>query len=446
MLLGYLMCNVLLAWAMLQQPYLSKTLSSSPPQNPNKWIHSVIFEPQPTIQLRCLSYKVTSFLDFQPFINGFQSVNNHIENLWADIQDLYYFWYLFVPIAHVTIDPTINNSHIEDFLKSHACNQCPYACQAKMKFEKFKWEIHYILKIFHATYKKFLTAIDHIDYHPSQIQSNITRTKRSVTYEIYGCYHSPTKILTPSEENFLNAFMEALYKINPSLHKNLFHMKRVGIFTWILGWGIFSNARNIAKINDNIHTLQKQNQLQDKQIKQLANYLNLTMHQVDRHNEMLYEMDTKMTIMNKTIQHIMWNLDTMRYETNLLHFFQNKLYRVYTSLYALQSYTESLFEYMRALASQELNPMIIPPDILKNILHRIETDIKLHARLKLCEDLETNIWSYYGTIKLTPIVLEDYLMLILTVPLIDQSLHMNLYKVYNPPCYIQPCMCMHNMK
>ena len=81
--------------------------------------------------------------------------------------------------------------------------------------------------------------------------------------------------------------------------------------------------------------------------------------------------------------------------------FQNKLYRVYTSLYALQSDTESLFEYMRDLASQELNPMIIPPDILKNILHRIETDIKSHARLKLCEDPETNIWSYYGTIKLT---------------------------------------------
>ena len=105
-------------------------------------------------------------------------------------------------------------------------------------------------------------------------------------------------------------------------------------------------------------------------MKQLANYLNLTMHQVDKHNEMLYEMDTKMTIMNKTIQHIMWNIDTMQYETNLLHFFQNKLYRVYTSLYALQSDTESLFEYMTALASQELNPMIIPPDILKNIIHK----------------------------------------------------------------------------
>ena len=59
---------------------------------------------------------------------------------------------------------------------------------------------------------------------------------------------------------------------------------------------------------------------------------------------------------------------------------------------------------MRALASQELNPMIISPDILKNILHKIEEDIKSHARLKLCEDPDTNIWSYYGTIKLMPIV------------------------------------------
>ena len=236
--------------------------------------------------------------------------------------------------------------------------------------------------------------------------------------------------------------MEALSKINPSLHKNLSHMKRVGVFTWILGWGVYSNAKNIAKIKENLHTLQKQNQLQDKQIKQLANYLNLTMHQVDRHSEMLYELDTKMTIMNKTIQQIMWNIDVMRYESNLMHFFQNKLYRVYSSLYALQSDTESLFEYMRALASQELNPMIIPPDILKDVLHKIEADIKSHARLKLCEDPESNIWSYYGTIKLTPIVLEDCLMLILTVPLIDQSLQMNLYKIYNLPM-LHPILHVH---
>ena len=317
-----------------------------------------------------------------------------------------------------------------------------YACQARMKFEHFKWEIHYIMKVFHVTYKKFLTAIDHIDYHPSRIQNNTTRIKRSVSYDMYGQYHTSTKTLTPSEENFLDAFMKALYRINPSLHNKLTHMKRVGIFTWILGWGVFSNARNIAKIKDNLHTLHQQNKLQDKQIKQLAKYLNLTMHQVDEHNEMLYELDTMMLIINKTIQQMMYTLDIMWYESNLLHDFQNRIYRIYTSLYALQGDTECLFKYMRVLVSQGLNPMIIPPDILKNILHKIEIDIKSHARLKLCEDPDTNIWSYYGTIKVTPIVLEDYLMLILTVPLVDQSLYMNLYKVHNLPM-LHPILHVH---
>ena len=76
---------------------------------------------------------------------------------------------------------------------------------------------------------------------------------------------------------------------------------------------------------------------------------------------------------------------------------------------------------MTALATQELNPMIIPPDILKKIFNKIMEDIKSNARLRLSEDPKTNIWAYYGNVNLTPIVLQDYLMLILTVPLIDQS-------------------------
>ena len=340
------------------------------------------------------------------------------------------------------IDPTVNNSHISKFLKSTLCVLRPYECQACLKYEKFKWEICYILDIFNAMYRKFLVAIDHLDYHPSQNLINTTRRKRSLMYEKHAYYHSPTKTLTPSEEHFLTAFMNALSKINPDLHKSLCRMKRVGVFTWILGWAIYSNARNIAQIKKNLHTLQKQNQLQDKQIKQLAKFLNLTMHHVDKHSEMLYELDTKLTIINKTIQEIMWNVDVIRYESNLMHFFQTKLYRVYSSVYALRSDTKSLFEYMRALASQELNPMIIPPNILKDVLHKIEHDIKSHARLKLCEDPNSNIWSYYGTIKLTPIVLEDSLMLIFTVPLVNQSLQLNLYKVYNLPM-LHPVLHVH---
>ena len=288
-----------------------------------------------------------------------------------------------------------------------------------------------------------MTAIDHIDYHPSQQHNrNTTRVKRSDMYTLYGCYHLQNRKLSPEEEVFLDTFLKTLYKINPTLHNNLSRMKRTGFFTWLLGWGIFSNARSISKIKDNLQILQKQNQLQDKQIKQLAKYLNLTMHQVDQHSEMLYEINTKMLILNNTLQHLMWTFDAIRYEARILHHFQTRIYQVHTSLYALHGDTDSLFEYMRILASQELNPTIISPDILKTILHKIENDIKSNARLKLCENPDTNIWSYYGTVKLTPIVLQDYLILILTVPLVDQSLYMNLYKVHNLPM-LHPTLQMH---
>ena len=126
-----------------------------------------------------------------------------------------------------------------------------------MEFEQYHLEIQYIYKVFCAIHKKFLTAIDHIDYHPSQ-QYNMTttRVKRSDIYTLYGQYHTQTRRLTPSEENFLDILLKVLYKINPTLHNNLSQMKRTGIFTWILGWGIFSNARSISKIKDNLHYFQ----------------------------------------------------------------------------------------------------------------------------------------------------------------------------------------------
>ena len=435
--------EILLTWATLQQPYMSKTLSASPPQNKNDWVHSVIFEPQPKMLLTHSTYKITSFLDFQPFLQGFQMVDTYIKNLMIDIANPAYFKRLVAPFHNTPFIFGNNNSDVMKFLKSPGCADRPYACRSKLQFDQFNIEIQYIYKVFRAIYQKFLTTIDHIDYHPSQQHvKNKTRVKRSEFYTSYGHYHSPTRELTLSENKFLDAFLRALYKINPTLHKSVSRMKRTGIFTWLLGWGIFANARSISKIKDNLHILQKQNQLQDKQIKQLAKYLNLTMHQVDKHNEMLYEMDTKLLILNKTLQNLMWTVDAIQYENSVLHYFQAKIYHVYTSLYALRGDIDSLFEYMRVLATQELNPTIIPPDVLKTILHKIEDDIKSHARLKLCEDPNTNIWSYYGTIKLTPIVLHDYLMLILTVPLIDQSLHMNLYKVHNLPM-LHPTLQMH---
>ena len=84
-------------------------------------MHSVIFEPQPQIQLTRSTYKVTTFLDFQPFLQSFQNVKTYLDCLWITVQDSHHFQYLFSPIVQASLDPTVNNSHISDFLKSTLC-------------------------------------------------------------------------------------------------------------------------------------------------------------------------------------------------------------------------------------------------------------------------------------------------------------------------------------
>ena len=93
--------HILLTWATLQQPYMSKTLLAPPPQNINDWVHSVIFEPQPKMLLTHSTYKITSFLDFKPFLQAFQSVDTYIKHLMIDITNPAYFKRLIAPYHNI---------------------------------------------------------------------------------------------------------------------------------------------------------------------------------------------------------------------------------------------------------------------------------------------------------------------------------------------------------
>ena len=99
----------------------------------------------------------------------------------------------------------------------------------------------------------------------------------------------------------------------------------------------------------------------------------------------------------------------------------------------LQQNVKAIYEYLRVLSSKQVNPLLIPPDALRGVLAHIKDDMKRNPRLQLPEDPNVNIWNYYPIMKITPIVMDDFLLIILTIPLTDQSLEMNLYKLYNLP-------------
>ena len=64
--------------------------------------------------------------------------------------------------------------------------------------------------------------------------------------------------------------------------------------SWVLGWGVYSNFRQISTLKRNVQILYQQNLLQEKQIQDLAQYLNLTAIRVQLHDEMLYNIQVRL--------------------------------------------------------------------------------------------------------------------------------------------------------
>ena len=209
---------VLITVAQVEQPLfvsLATELSDTPPKNRQEWLHPVIFEPQNKIQLTCSMYQVTTFLDFAPFVNGFNNVQNYIKNFKKDIHDPAYFSMIRHKSTNPHASPLLNEQDLAAFMQSAYCLSTPYACMMRLKIDRFLMEVNYMEDLFDAVYQKFLNAIDHIDYHPTMQDAPITnRSKRSVFFSETGFYNTFNCRLSPSEDLFLDKLLMALENMN----------------------------------------------------------------------------------------------------------------------------------------------------------------------------------------------------------------------------------------
>ena len=94
--------------------------------------------------------------------------------------------------------------------------------------------------------------------------------------------------------------------------------KRFGLFSWILGWGIYSNLRNIQDIKANVACLQEQNVLQEKQMIELAHYLNVTYSHVTTNWHAINELQIKMATIKKTLLSTIGEIRYMKYVSLVL--------------------------------------------------------------------------------------------------------------------------------
>ena len=88
--------------------------------------------------------------------------------------------------------------------------------------------------------------------------------------------------------------------------------------SWILGWGVYSNYRQMKAMKKNIRKLYYQNVLQEKQIQDLAHYLNITATRVRLHDRILYNIQLRLNRIDHYIKDLQDLIAFNWYVNNLL--------------------------------------------------------------------------------------------------------------------------------
>ena len=422
-----------------QQPFGHEEMSEEHKIKVGNRIEPVIFEPQQKIKLSRSTYKVTSYVDFKPYKQSFKQFRQYIGKFLIDLSDPHYVSTLY-NAGRYEGDPLIRRgAGAKTFFTETTCRQLTYKCRVQNQFIQLKREAVKINQIYLETYKKFLRAIDHMEFHPTlgrtKTESTIrlkrqpngkdhTKKASQYTNHMEGLTKEDKLMLKQADELIKTKFL------NKTTEKK--RNKWFGLAGWIMGWGIgyFSSLR---AIKDNIRTLQLQNKLQEDQILELSHYLNITYAHVSTNRYAINNLQVQLAQLNATLIATMQDVKFIRYTVAILTDVRIILAKLTLGVMGLKQNVKAIYEYLRVLSSKQVNPLLIPPDALTGVLAHIKDDMKRNPRLQLPEDPNINIWSYYPIMKITPIVMDDFLLIILTIPLTDQSLEMNLYKVYNLP-------------
>ena len=420
---------------------------------------SVLFEPLVHIRLSRSTYKVTTFIEFAPYIQSFTNFGGYLHKFVEDLYDpsrVSGFVHLLTQNKDRVVLSNRQAREFTKFLNDHPCGVgrnnptkvCRYrtveggwdrhacvrqydmVCRTKSQFKAVTDTALYINQSFHQIKEEFLSVIDHLETEKEEesVQDREVHNDR-VRQELKISYSR----LSRESLQIMNTIIERVNQKYPAVKEKLKRVKRFGVMSWVLGWGVYSNYKQIQTLKENVEILYEQNLLQEKQIQDLAQYLNLTATRVQLHDEMLYNIQIRLNKLNFSIAALQDMVQYNMYTSNMLFDANIVSNRLITGLIVLRNNVEQVYKYLRVISSQEVDPTMIPPPPLRKLLAEAEKEMAHNPRLELPYDITTEIYKYYPVMKITPVVVGDVLAMLLTIPLIDKSLKMNVYRVHNLP-------------
>ena len=198
--------------------------------------------------------------------------------------------------------------------------------------------------------------------------------------------------------------------------------------------GSIVNAGLIKKIKRNIAILQDATILQDQQITELARYADLTAACIRLHDTHIYGLQYKLLIGEEGIKEMIDVSNFQVYTSYQVTIAQTILSHLQTGIISIENNIDKIFEYLRIMTNHMAMLAVIPPVALRRLLLKIEDHMHTNPWLRLPYDLRTGeIWKYYSVIKVIPIVMDKMLDILMTIPVLDKTLELNIYQVHNLP-------------
>ena len=167
--------------------------------------------------------------------------------------------------------------------------------------------------------------------------------------------------------------------------------------------------------------------------KRLCN-ADLTAAHIRLHDTQIYGLQYKMLIVEKGIKEMIDVSNFQIYTSYHVSIAQTILSRLQTGTVSIENNIDKIFEYLRIMTNNRATSAVIPPVALRRLLLRIEDHMHTNPRLRLPYDPRTGeIWKYYSVIKVPPIVMDKMLVILMTIPVLDKTLELNIYQVHNLP-------------
>ena len=403
---------------------------------PGHRVEPVIFEPQKKIRLSRSTYKVNSYIDFKPYKETFKQFGYYMVRFLKDIHDPHYVGNLYNINRPKGSPPVQLGQSDKHHFGAFACRQATYKCRIQNQYTQLRKEAFKLNSMYRSTHEKFLRAIDHVEFHPTlgrPKEKPEVRLKRQIQGKSRQTQTlNQIKKMTREDVEMIKE-VDAWLSMQHNQTNSPRRDKRFGLVTWVLGWGLYRTYSTIRHIKNNIRTLQEQNLLQQDQIIELSHYLNITYGHVSSNRYAITNLQARMAEINKTLIATLSDIKFLKYTVAIVNDIRINLAKLTLGIMSLEQNVNAVYEYLRVLSTRWVNPLIIPPDTLRKVLAKVKEDMNRNPRLKLPEDPNLNIWNYYTIMKITTIVMDDFLLILLTIPLTDQSLEMDLYKIYNLP-------------